>query len=259
MAKTKYLSIEDAVVSNANAMNGIMVGLPALTAFLGFVHALQRAMTDWGVKFDGVAIGVKEYEMREAAKGRLHYLNISLPSETTEKYGKKTNARIFPQAYIDLKLHLIIKGNFDKIFKSRKFLSAVQNKIHTMRIAGGNIGKFKVRWIKDDNPPPYGFYLKDCTSEMMAYDGDNVLEKMVHALEDQKHGYVVLANGFRSLNEPGYVENQRDPNTLHVFAEQIYTCGKYVHSKDIVNIDDFIFRYIHDGSSYLCTQKYSAC
>lgn len=255
----EYLSIEDTEVTNANAMNGVMVGLPAITAFMGFVHALQRALADWDVRFEGVAIGIKEYEMREVSKGRRHYLNISLPSETTEKYGKKTDARIFPQAYIDLKLHFVIKGNFDEVVNRRKFLRAIQNKIHTMRIAGGNIGKFNVRWVNEGDHIPYGFYLKDRTDEMMAYDGDNVLEKMIHALEDREHRYVVLANGFRALNEPGYVTGQRDPDTPHVFAEQVYTCGEYIPSQYIANIDDFMFRYMHDGVSYLCTQNYSAC
>lgn len=251
-----YLSIENIEVNNANAMNGIMVGLPAVTAFMGAVHALQRKLSRWGIKFDGAAIGIKEYEMREVSKGSDHYLNISLPSETTEAYGKKINARIFPQAYIDLKLHLIIKGDFDKLEHKKKFIEEVKKHLHTMRIAGGNVGSFDVKWLVEDCQLPYGFYLKDCTREMMAYKGNTVLEKMINALEDGKH--VVLANGFRGLTEPGHVEGQRDPNTPHVFAEQVYTCGSYVESKKITVIDEFLFRYQHDGCSYLCTQKSSA-
>ena len=91
---------------------------------------------------------------------------------------------------------------------------------------------------------------------MMAYEGDNVLEKMIHALEDNPRRYVVLANGFRALTEPGHVGQQRDPDTLHVFAEQVYTCGEYVFFKNVSNIDDYIFRYKQDGVSYLCTQNF---
>lgn len=251
-----YLSIEDIEVTNANALNGIMVGLPAITAFMGAVHALQRKLSDFDCKFEGTAIGIKEYEMHETAIGGSHYLNIPLPSETTEKYGKKIDARIFPQAYIDLKLHLVIKGNFDKLDNKILLKRAVQKRLHTMRIAGGNVGNFKVNWIDEGDILPYGYYLKECTDEMMSYDGNTVLEKMIHALEDKHHKYIVLANGFRSLTAPDYIENQRDPNTPHVFAEQVYTCGKYILSTNIKNINEYIFRYQKNGVSYLCTQKF---
>ena len=68
-----YLCIEDIEITNANAMNGVVVGLPAITAFMGAVHALQRKLSSWGIVFDGAAIGIKEYEMREVSKGRMHY------------------------------------------------------------------------------------------------------------------------------------------------------------------------------------------
>lgn len=251
-----YLSIEDIEITNANAHNGIMIGLPAITAFMGAVHSMQRKLNKYDCRFDGVAIGIKEYEMREVSKGRMHYLNISLPSETTEKYGKKIDARIFPQAYIDLKVHLIIKVDCNISGKEKTFIDAVKNILHTMRIAGGNIGKFKVRWMDNEDSIPYGYYIKDCTREMMEYEGSNVLEKMIHALEDMEREYVVIANGFRALTEPNFIEGQRDPNTHHVFAEQVYTCGKYVLSKDIGSINEYFFKYKHDGVSYICTQNF---
>ena len=249
-----YLCIEDVEITNANAMNGVVVGIPAITAFMGAVHALQRKLTSWNVEFDGVAIGIKEYEMREVSNKQNHYLNISLPSETTEKFGRKTDARIFPQAYIDLKIHFIIKVNVDKIENKNKFLNDVKHKFHNMRVAGGNIGAYKVRWVTNEHLP-YGFYLKDCTSELITYDGDNILEKMMNAMEDKKD-YAVIANGFRALNEPGHVKNQRDPAKPHVFAEQTYSIFKHVYFRDIDNIDAFLFQYCYNKGSYLCTQKF---
>ena len=89
----------------------------------------------------------------------------------------------------------------------------------------------------------------------MSYDGDNLLEKMMHALEDSSQRYVVLANGFRALTEPGRVEQQRDPEVPHVFAEQIYTCGEYIFFQDIKDISDYIFKYKQNDVGYLCTQN----
>ncbi|MBQ9489687.1 MAG: hypothetical protein IJU80_07135 [Lachnospiraceae bacterium] len=109
----EYLSIEDIDVTGANAWNGIVIGVPAITAFMGAVHALQRKLADWPCHFDGTAIGIKEYEMREyEASKRNRYLNIPLPTETMKTRELKLDAHIVNQAYIDLQLLLIFKGNF---------------------------------------------------------------------------------------------------------------------------------------------------
>lgn len=252
----EYLSIEDIDVTGANAWNGIMIGVPAITAFMGAAHALQRKLSAWGCKFSGVAIGIKEYEMREYKSSKGHRcLNIPLQTETVKRKGVNVDAHIINQAYIDIKCNLIIEGNFDVIDNKSAFMLDVQKVFHTMRIAGGNIWRFKTRWMNEKDELPYGFYLKERTQEMMSYDGDNLLEKMMHALEDSSQRYVVLANGFRALTEPGRVEQQRDPEVPHVFAEQIYTCGEYIFFKDIKDISDYIFKYKQNDVGYLCTQN----
>ena len=264
----ELLSIEDIDVTNASAWNGIMIGTPAITAFMGAVHALERKLRHFGCKFDGLAIGVKEYEMREKYHASLdkngnieheRYLNVSRPLEVmqsaTDK--RKMNPPVMNQAYIDLKLHFLIKGNFCNLENKKDYLQAVGNIFRTLRVAGGVINSFKLKWV-DKEDVPYGYFLRECTEEMMAYEGDNVLEKMIHALADEKHRYVVLANGFRSLTKPGHVDNQRDPDKIHVFAEQIYTLGEYIHARNIKDINEYMFHYKHEGISYVCTQNSEA-
>ena len=261
----ELLSIEDIDVTKANAWNGIMIGTPALTAFMGTVHALERKLSHFGCRFHGVAIGIREYELRERyhvgldKNGfvvRRYYLNVSRPLEVmqnaTDK--RKMSPPVINQAYIDLKMHLLIKGDFQKLEDKKKFLKAAENSFRTMRVAGGVINSFKLKWIEAEDIP-YGYFLKDRTQEMMRYEGDNILDKIIHALEDKNHQYVVLANGFRGLTAPGHVENQRDSNKLHVFAEQTYTLGEYIPAENIKDINEYMYRYKHDGISYLCTQN----
>lgn len=146
---------------------------------------------------------------------------------------------------------------YDSAHSRKAFLQAVEKCMHSVRIAGGHISEFAVKFLKEGEIPS-AFYIKDCTEEMMAYPGDDILAKMMAALEDKAHHYSVLANGFRAISDLGHVEGQRDAETLHAFAEQTYTIAEYVSAKKIKNMEAFMFEYEHNGVSYLCTQNLGA-
>lgn len=251
----EYLNIE-AEVANANAWNGIQLGMPAITAFMGFMHALQRKVAQKiPCKFSGLAIGVREYAMREYENDKgYHYLNLPLPGDIPGE-GTKIDRHIMNQAYIDLSLNLILRVQYDSLHSRKEFLRAVEKYMYNVRIAGGNISRFAVKLLKEGEIPP-AFYIRDCTEEMMTYPGDDILSKMLAALEDKAHRYSVIANGFRAISDLGHVEGQRDADTLHAFAEQTYTIAEYIPAKAIQDIEALMFAYDHTGVSYLCTQNF---
>ena len=40
----RYVLLEKVNIENANAFNNITVGIPAITGFMGFAHALERKL-----------------------------------------------------------------------------------------------------------------------------------------------------------------------------------------------------------------------
>ena len=65
---SNYLLIKNISVQNANAMSSAFtVGFPAVTAFLGFMHALQRkinGMTDFEkIRFSSIGISCNDFKI----------------------------------------------------------------------------------------------------------------------------------------------------------------------------------------------------
>jgi len=251
----EHLNIEASVI-NANAWNGIQVGIPALSAFMGFMHGLERKIIKKvPCEFSGLAIGVKEFEMREFSSHGNHFLNLPLTGDIPVE-DSKINRHIMNQAYIDLVLSFVIGVNNHSDFDIKDLQKIIQHYMNFMRIAGGTIVDYNVMFLPDDYIPP-AFYIKDCTMDMLSYPGDDILHKMINALEDSDKHYCVIANGFRAISPIGHVKGQRDSAYPHVFAEQTYTLIQYVSAKHIDNINDFMFHYHYDDDSYLCTQNFN--
>ena len=65
---------------------------------------------------------------------------------------------------------------------------------------------------------------------------------------------VPIAVGFQGISELGQAKNQRDPDTLHRFAESVVTLGEFVMPYRINNLDDMLWQTHVDleNNLYLC-------
>ena len=72
----------------------------------------------------------------------------------------------------------------------------------------------------------------------------------------EKGWLLPIATGFQGLTELGQAKNQRDPNTLHCFAESVVTLGQFKMPHSIKSINDILWVYQIDTANnlYLCAQ-----
>ncbi|WP_444183142.1 type I-F CRISPR-associated protein Csy2 [Dialister hominis] len=142
-----YLVIRKMQIHNANAMSSTYtIGVPAMTAWLGAVHALERKVrglnqkkredTDFSeIHFTGVAVSFH--------KTRLHvfkgaYGNAIVNTANPLKIdGTRPSAIEEPR--IDLVVSILIEMKGFKADEKETLLEKVRNKIWRMKIAGGDI------------------------------------------------------------------------------------------------------------------------
>jgi CRISPR-associated protein Csy2 len=147
-------------IHNANALSSpFTIGFPAMTAWLGFVHALERKLN---------RVGLSELMLHSAAvvshrcdvqthKGEGDFVNSILgtrnPSVFDEQYKKKYGSRyqskfeapltspsFIEEARCHLDVSLVIEwsGNEDEV-QQPEFTQQLQAVIATMKVAGGDV------------------------------------------------------------------------------------------------------------------------
>lgn len=131
-------------VENANAISGPLTwGPPAITAFIGFVHALSLKMADAGVQFYGVGVICHRF-LPQVAQIRGKFLGrFCLPRHPLAfKNGEAESAPIIEEgrAHMDVSLLLGLRGYLDEEEYNGPILAqAVLRTALGMRLAGGAI------------------------------------------------------------------------------------------------------------------------
>ena len=75
-----------------------------------------------------------------------------------------------------------------------------------------------------------------------------------------QEGWIVpIAIGFLGISELGKAKNQRDPDTLHRFAESVVTTGEFRMPHRLESLKEMLWAYRYDEnmSLYLCETKTS--
>lgn len=72
-------------------------------------------------------------------------------------------------------------------------------------------------------------------------------------------GYLVpLMTGYKAISEiypAGQVDDVRDPDTPTRFVEAVHSVGEWFSLHRVKQLNDFIWRYYHEGDWYLCKQN----
>lgn len=283
------LLIPNIKIHNANALSSpYTIGFPAMTAWLGFMHALERKLKETvfhDVKFTGLIVSCLDINL-QTYKGKGDYVySIKATSNPLDKSGKRPS--FIEEARCDLEVTLAIECDIGLI-DYEKFTQWVDSKLHTMKMAGGDIISFKPsqhKEVNNHNPKELTKYLmpgfclvtrQDLMKKSMD-EGKDAIDSMLDYLitttdiqVDENHkvtkkpfkkenGWIVpIAIGYQGISNLGILKNTRDETTPHRFAESVVTLGEFKMPYHFESIDEMIWRYqeYQGNDLYLCQNNY---
>ncbi len=282
-----YLILPHIKIHNANALSSpFTIGFPAMSAWLGVVHLMQRRVSQ---EFDNIefsSVGVVSH------KANLHIFrdkgdyvsSIIGTSNPLDKDGKRPSFIEEPRIDLEVSLVVEIKESLSSN-KSNRLATYIKDIMNSgLKVASGDILSFKTPKIKPIKSPKdlikyvgIGYALiqrRDLMLEQMR-EGKDALEALVDLtavhykceMENEKalwqssrksDGWIVpISIGFMGISELGKAKNQRDKETLHRFAESVVTIGEFRMPHRLDTLDDMMWEYRYDAkkSLYLCETK----
>lgn len=280
----RFLIIPRLKIHNANALSSpYTIGFPAMTAWLGGVHALQRKLNTGPfaeLRFTACAVSCHQIDL-QTYQGRGDYVHsIVGTGNPLDKSGERPS--FIEEARCHLNVTLAIEYQGVGMGDTDDFLATVQQQLTTMKLAGGDILAFKkpelakidgdVELDKLTRKLMPGYVLRD-RHELMAEamnDGQDAIDAMLDYLtvhhrsqteadgnaawtaERKTKGWIVpFATGFRGIGELGFAEHQRDSSTPHRFAESLVTLGEFVMPYRLKHLDQLLWRSRYDAQNKL--------
>lgn len=277
-------------IHNANALSSpFTIGFPAMTAWLGFVHALERKLSQAGLSdlmLHSAAVVSHRCDV-QTHKGEGDFVHSIIgTANPLDKDGSRSAFIEEARCHLDVSLVIEWSGNEEQV-QQPEFTLQLQAVIATMKVAGGDVlsfGKPSVKSVitQEDTAQVLrqlmpGYVLierRDLMIDAMQ-QGDDAIDALlgyltVHhhceQLEDQSvvwhsqrktSGWIVpIATGFQGISPLGEAKNQRDPSVPHRFAESVVTLGEFVMAHKIKHLDDILWQYHPDleNDLYLCQQ-----
>jgi len=287
----KILLIPNIKAHNANALSSpYTIGFPAMTAWLGFMHALERKLKDTEfseVKFKGLVVSCLDMDL-QTYKGKSDYVSsIIATSNPLDKAGKRPS--FIEEARCDLEVTIAIECETLAIDYG-KFTQFIDDKVHTMKLASGDITSFKpcqYKEIDNNNPrkltkylmPGYCLVSRQELMQTSMKEGKDSIDAMLEYLTtttnveiDENHkvkkskpsrkeeGWIVpIAIGYQGISNLGVLKNARDETTPNRFAESVVTLGEFKMPYHFETVDEMIWRYqeYKEDDLYLCKNNYS--
>ncbi|QOW53201.1 MULTISPECIES: type I-F CRISPR-associated protein Csy2 [Acinetobacter] len=288
-----FLLIPHLKIHNANAMSSpYTIGFPAMTAWLGAVHALQRKLKQQGcdLNLNKVAVSCHDFNL-QTYKGRGDFVHSIVG--TANPLDKDGNRPAFiEEARCHLEVSLLIEIESSSKRQRDQLLDLVNGIVASMKFTSGDVLSAKSCTILNfDDDEDQSQQLRPILNKLMLghvlierrdlviqsmQDGKDALDSVLDYLkvthsstqdEDGKitwtskrkaQGWLVpIAVGFQGISELGQAKNQRDVNTPHRFAESVLTLGEFVMPYRIESIDQLLWQYHVDleNNLYLCQNQ----
>ncbi|PID50452.1 MAG: type I-F CRISPR-associated protein Csy2 [Proteobacteria bacterium] len=286
---SQYLLLKKLRVQNANALSSpFTFGFPAVTAFMGFTHRIQRELNPDNDPNDflctGLGIISHRFAMQDYQEGYKRCLKI-----TANPLGKDGERPSFiEEGRCHLTVSLLLE--IENLPSSKdKFLWKIRNLLTGhLKLAGGDIlyrpdlEERNVNLIQDIAAnfrqliPGYALVERKDLMINAMQAGKDALSALYDAIavkyqcsqdeqgkviwqsQREHQGWIVpIATGFHALTPPALAEQQRDAATLHRFAESVVTLGEFkmpLPARFSNGFKDLMWRYQQQGDLYLCTQ-----
>ncbi|MDZ7923703.1 MAG: type I-F CRISPR-associated protein Csy2 [Marinagarivorans sp.] len=274
-------------VQNANALSSpFTIGFPAMTAWLGAVHALQRKVRQEGfseVEFKSVGVVSHQFDLQTHRGAGDFVASIIGTGNPLDKDGNRPS--FIEEARAHLTASLVIEYTGLDADHKYAVLPIISQLMHgQLKMTGGDILTFDQPYFANtENPddtkkilrklmPGYVLLERRELMQQAMQNGQDALDALIDYLaihhsctqESEKvlwlsgrreKGWLVpIAVGFQGISPLGQALNQRDSDTPHRFAEAIVTLGEFKMAHRIENISTMLWRYQTDleNNLYLC-------
>lgn len=284
-----FLLLPHLKIHNANAMSSpYTIGFPAVTAWMGAVHALQRFVNQQGfdeVKFPRLAISCHQFDLQTYRGENDFVSSIIGTANPLDKDGSRP--AFVEEARCDLEVSLLIELNGFDMDDEDSLISTINDHLHRMKWASGDLTGVKkpsILWADEDDPKSIkaalnklmlGYVLierRDLMIQSMN-EGQDALDalldhlKLMHRSEideqeqvtwtikrKEKGWLVPIAAGFQGISPLGKAKHQRDENTPHRFAESVITLGEFKMPYRFKSLEPLLWKYHTDieNNLYLC-------
>ncbi|WP_371193449.1 type I-F CRISPR-associated protein Csy2 [Glaciecola sp. SC05] len=286
----RLLIIPRIQVQNANALSSpFTIGFPAMTAWLGAVHTLQRKLQQTGfagIQFSAVGVVSHQFDLQTHRHKGDFVTSIIGTGNPLDKEGNRPS--FIEEARAHLTASLIIEyTGLDADDKGRA-LNQINKLVQSqLKIAGGDILAFEQAYFTNtENTTDTqkvlrklmpGYVLLERRELMQATmaNGKDALEALIDYLvihqscskidekvhwtsaRKQKGWLVPIAVGFQGVSPVGQALNQRDTDTPHRFAEAVVTLGEFRMAHHITEIETLLWSYQTDLENhlYLCETR----
>ncbi|MBP6366768.1 MAG: type I-F CRISPR-associated protein Csy2 [Nitrosomonas sp.] len=286
----RFLLLPHIKIHNANAMSSpYTIGFPAMTAWLGAVHALQRHLHQQGlsdVLLTGVAVSCHQFDL-QTYKGQGDFVHsIVGTANPLDKEGSRP--AFVEEARCHLEVSLLIEYQGLDSDDRDQFEHRVNTQLQCMKFAGGDVLSVKpveLLSVDEDDDQDIkkalaklmlGYVLierRDLMIQTMQEKGKDALDalldhlKVMHRATQDENGKVTwtstrkaagwlvpIATGFQGISDLSKAKHQRDIGTPHRFAESVVTLGEFVMPYRIKTLDDMLWQHRVDTEQnlYLC-------
>jgi CRISPR-associated protein Csy2 len=286
----QFLLIPHIKIHNANAMSSpYTIGFPAMTAWLGAIHALQRHIQQQGLvdmTLTSVAVSCHQFDL-QTYKGPGDFVrSIVGTANPLDKDGSRPAFIEEARCHLEVSLLVEYQGLDSDDLEQVKVL--VNTQLLRMKLASGDVLSAKAVEaipVDEDNEQDVkkvlrklmlGYVLierRDLMIDAMQQENKDALDALLDHLkvmhrskqDDENEvtwtssrktpGWLVpIATGFQGISELGIAKHQRDSATLHRFAESVVTLGEFVMPYRIKELDNMLWQYHVDTEQnlYLC-------
>jgi CRISPR-associated protein Csy2 len=273
-------------IQNANALSSpYTIGFPAMTAWLGAVHALQRKLNQADfedLKFKSIGVACHDLNL-QTHKGRGDYVHSIIGSgNPLDKDGGRPAFIEEARCHLDVSLIIEIEN---LPFDDSELIDKVTTCLQRLKIASGDIlscGKIELLTIHDEVShralmrklmPSYVLIERRELMIEAMINGQSTIDALLDYLTIQHrcienedggvewtrkrkiNGWIVpIATGFHGISDLGKAENARDMTTPHRFAESVVTLGEFKMPHRVKKLDEVLWQYSADleNNLYLC-------
>lgn len=290
-----YILVSNLKIEGANAASSnITIGFPAITAWMGMVHAWERKL--WQMipdiippVFEAVGISCRKFNL-QTYKDKTSWIatipNRRKPMEY--RNSKYAHAAIIDEPKADMTVDLILSLEKDENQNYEDIVESLPDVIAQSRAVGGyivstpdilamnveddeDLKEMNRRFIAKMMP---GFALIS-RSDLLEEDSSldhmlDILSVQTSQIKDENEntymtppirntpGWIVpIVTGFRKLNEPTKpIKNERAIRFKHCFVEPAITLGEFKMVNQIKNIEHICWYYSYGDFKYHCWNEF---